>query len=225
MQKEPTEKKPGRRYSGLKASERISVRRDALLEAGLQLFGTVGYQATSVKQVCAEAGLSERYFYESFKDRQRLLLAVYEGLVEGMRAATVDAIGTADGDEIPVQALDAFVGYLTADRRRARLVLIEVMGVGPLLETRRHGVMREFAELIEAVWLDESAGGTERMRRLVATALAGAVNHLLVDWLLGEHDDTSDELVLVCVTLARAARAQLSNQTVQKRGFGCTTSV
>ncbi|KAA0019449.1 TetR/AcrR family transcriptional regulator [Antrihabitans cavernicola] len=214
MRKEVTETKAGRRYSGLKASERTSVRREALLEAGLQLFGTAGYQSTSVKQVCTEAGLSERYFYESFKDRQRLLLGVYEELVDGMRADTFEAIAAATGDDVAVRALGAFVGYLTADPRRARVVLIEVMGVGPLLETRRHDVMREFADVINAVWLDATTGGTERMRQLVATALVGAVAHLLVDWLLGGHDDTSDELVAVCVTLAYAARQQLTDHAV-----------
>ncbi|RUP35250.1 MAG: TetR family transcriptional regulator, partial [Gordonia sp. (in: high G+C Gram-positive bacteria)] len=37
---------------------RVAQRRDRFLAAGLELFGTRGYQSTSVRAVCREAGLS-----------------------------------------------------------------------------------------------------------------------------------------------------------------------
>ena len=69
-----------RRYRGVSGDERRADRRRRLLEAGLQLLGTVGWEQTTMTAVCAEARLTERYFYESFRNREQLLLAVLDGI-------------------------------------------------------------------------------------------------------------------------------------------------
>ena len=66
----------GRRYSGLHAEERVATRRTAILAAALEVFGRQGYAATTVKQICTEAELTERYFYESFTDKEAMLMAL-----------------------------------------------------------------------------------------------------------------------------------------------------
>lgn len=214
----------GRRYSGRDATERVRARRTAILDAALQLFGTTGYAATSVKQVCREAGLTERYFYESFADRHACLVALYDDLSASMRAATMAAVVDAgaavnegaEGAEGTVEqlarfGLSAFVGFLTHDPRRARVVLVQVVGVSPELERLRHGMLREFAELTTAVWLgaNDQAGPSDAVR-LTAVGLVGAVNHLLVDWLMNEQQDSPTLLTEVCVALYTAAHRDLA---------------
>src|SRR5918999_5057985 len=49
-------------YAGMAAEERRARRRARLLEAGLELLGTKGAQATSVTAVCRLARLTPRYF-------------------------------------------------------------------------------------------------------------------------------------------------------------------
>jgi len=71
---------PRNLYGGLSAGARVAARRDRLLAAGLELFGTQGYQCTAIDQVCAEAGLTKPYFYESFRSREELLGAVVRSL-------------------------------------------------------------------------------------------------------------------------------------------------
>ncbi|MFI0349695.1 TetR/AcrR family transcriptional regulator [Actinomadura sp. 9N407] len=202
----------GRRYSGVDAAERDRKRRASFLAAALELFGTSGYAPTSVKRICQEAGLTERYFYASFRDRHDCLAGLYAELTGELRTATLAAIDRAAGagpDAIADSGLAAFVGYLTADPRRARVVLIEVVGVSPELEERRNAVLREFAELITAVWTataEPPAEAPSRAQRLTAVGLVGAVNHLLVDWLHGGRQEQPATLVDVCATLFAAAR-------------------
>lgn len=199
----------GRRYSGLDARERTAQRRAAILVAAVELFGTKGYAATSVKQICVEAELSERYFYESFTDRHYALVTVYVDIIDEVRGATLAAIESAGTtrDTLAERALAAFVETLTRDPRRARIVLIEVVGVSPMLETRRHGVLREFAELVATLWLTPSDRDTPTEAQwLTSVALVGAVNHLLVDWLLGGQQQKPSVLVDVCAALFAAAR-------------------
>ena len=89
-------------------------------------------------------------------------------------AAIADAtagVGAAPVDEITSRALGAFVEFLTADPRRARVVLIQVVGVS---------------------------------QRLTAVGLVGAVNHLLVNWLMTGQRDYPAVLAEVCSSLFSA---------------------
>lgn len=159
--------------------------------------------------------ITERYFYESFRDREASLTALYGELVADLRARTVAAIDAAvradaDDAEIARRGLAAFVGYLTDDPRRARVVLVEVVGVSPALEDRRHGVLREFADLIALVWLARAGRETPtEEQRLSTVGLVGAVNHLLVDWLMGGRAQSPSVLVDVCTALFTATRQTL----------------
>ncbi|MGW5441523.1 TetR/AcrR family transcriptional regulator [Nocardia asteroides] len=207
----PSGPKPSsRKYSGVAPEERTRLRRAAILESALEQYGTSGYAAASIKQICRGAGVTERYFYESFAGQEVCLAALYDELAEAMRAKTIEALGQAgsDLDSLTAAGLEAFIGYLTSDPRRARVVLIEVVGVSPDMEQRRHRVLRDFVDTVMATWAIESPRPLTRGQRLTATALVGGVNHLLVDWLMdGRHDDPAD-LVAACVNLFAAARAQ-----------------
>ncbi len=205
----------GRRYGGLDSAERARQRRVALLEAATDLFAGPGYRNTSVKQICDTAGLTQRYFYESFAGKEAALIAVYDELVGQLRAETLAAIeAAADPDDLDVvieRGLSAFVEFLTTDTRRAQIALIEVVGVSPQLETRRHAVLHDFADLVTNTWLGPSEPTPQH--RLTAVALVGGVNHLLVDWLLSGKTQQPADLVQTCVTLFTGARNQFTQPT------------
>lgn len=198
-----------RPYRGVPAQERRSLRREQLIEAGLEEIGTRGYEKITVKDVCRRAGLTERYFYESFSDRAALLAAVYEHVNEIVMGAALAAAEAAPPDvEARARAgLDAFFAALTKDPRRARVELIEVVGRSEELERRRLGVMREFAGYISRASADlapdREIGGRER--RALSAAVVGATNHLAVEWVLGDLDMSREDLVEALVGLYVAA--------------------
>lgn len=193
----------GRRYSGMSSTERIDQRRQMLLDSALELFGTSGYSVASIKQICRGAELTERYFYESFAGRETCLQVLYDGLATAMRAETATAVDAAGSDlhEAMTAGLSAFIGYLTDDPRRARVVLVEVVGVSAEMERRRHRVLQGFVELIMTVWSAHSERRFERRDRLIATALVGGVNHLLVDWIMNGRSDEPIDLIAACVEM------------------------
>src|ERR1700676_2886142 len=82
---------PSRLYRGVSPSERRAQRRDRLLQAGLEVFGTNGYAASSIRAICAEASLNSRYFYESFSGREELLYHVYTDIVHEIASAVLTA--------------------------------------------------------------------------------------------------------------------------------------
>jgi len=136
-----------RSYRGQDAQARAADRRRRLLDAALELFGTRGYAATRIQDVCATSGVTARHFYEAFPGREELLAAVYADVVEGHLAEVAAAL--AGDPEDPLRAgLDAALGAWTRDERRARLAFVEVVGVSPALEERRFAVLEGYAAFI-----------------------------------------------------------------------------
>lgn len=168
------------------------------MEAGVQLFGTRGYTNTSVKAICDEAGLTERYFYEAFPDREGLLIEIYREVIEDAYAKSSAAVAAADGLEAEIRdGVAAFSRAVCTDRRRARIQQIEVVGVSEELEEQRRDARSNFAEMISqrclAAGVDAEAAGLDL--RVLALGLVGSVNETLVDFLSGRIDVDLDSLV------------------------------
>jgi AcrR family transcriptional regulator len=177
--------------------ERKAERRERLMEAGLELFGTVGYAQTSVRAVSAAASLDSRYFYESFGSREDLLYSVYQRIVGDIFVRAAEA--TAQERTIEGQAragVRAAWTVVTEDRRKARIVALEVVGVSERLEQLRRLNRQALAQLTadNAVSL---AGRGIRLRLdpvLTARFLMGGVVEILLEWINGELDATLDEV-------------------------------
>jgi AcrR family transcriptional regulator len=179
-----------RRYGGKTATERRTERREQLLDAGLELFGTQGFAAVTIEALCAQAGLNPRYFYEQFATREEVLGAVYDRHVHTVLATVQAAIARAPSD--PAQRLSAgltaFVTATLADERAARINYFEMVGVSAELEAQRRGVLRAYAELIaaQAAQLEDRTPPTPLGRgdlRMTAVALTGATDGLITDWM------------------------------------------
>jgi AcrR family transcriptional regulator len=179
-----------RRYGGKTATERRDERREQLLDAGLELFGTLGFAAVTIEALCARAGLNPRYFYEQFASREELLGAVYARHVHAVLTMVQAAIAHAPSD--PAQRLSAgltaFVTATLADERAARINYFEMVGVSAELEAQRRGVLRAYAELIaaQAAVIEDRTPPTplgRGDRRMAAVALTGATDGLITDWM------------------------------------------
>jgi AcrR family transcriptional regulator len=180
----------GRRYRGRTGEERRAERRERLLDAALELFGTRGYADTTIEALCAASQLNPRYFYEQFDSREDLLLTSYERHMEGVTAAVGAAVGAAPLD--PVARLEAglraFVDAQLEDERGAQINYFEIVGVSPRLEQRRREMLRFYAALVEGQInaLVDAGRLPQRDYRLTAVALVGATDGLLIDWLSTE---------------------------------------
>lgn len=114
-------------------------RKRQLLAHAKQLFGALGYRATTTGQIAAAAGVSEAVLYRHFEDKKALLLEV----VQEVRAATLTRWSTESaGLSDPLAKLHAVTEmYLEATRHlhgefrvlhRALIECDEEEAVGPL---------------------------------------------------------------------------------------------
>ena len=187
---------PVRSYGGRSAEERAEDRRARLVEASVTVLADQG-AATTMTAICAEAGLTERYFYESFAHRDDALLAALDSVCEEIAARALATLEQSSGSpEQRVHAMMAwFVDWVGRERDRGLVAVVQASAT-PRLRARRHELLGTFAELVahESTRLyGEHAWPPERARLQGLVYIAGFAE-LVAAWLLGEIDLTAEEL-------------------------------
>lgn len=199
----------GRTFRGRTAAERAAERRARLLEAALDLIGADGWSAATMTAICRRAGLTERYFYESFADREALYLALLDDLAAEVEAAVRAALEAGGPPEVRLRrTAEAVLRVLLGDPRKGRAALLEGLG-SEVLQQRRREVLASFERFVleEAGNVFGAAAPPRAQAHLAAVGLVGAVQELLGRRLDGTLDAGDDVLVAHIARLALASAA------------------
>jgi AcrR family transcriptional regulator len=187
-----------RRFTGLSAEDRRERRRILLLDAALDLMGTGGVEAMTVRSVLERARLNPRYFHESFTDLDELAVAVYDRVVAELGSVVWEALagpGTEPAGTFRA-VVSSIVAFVDEDRRRGTVLYAAGLGNEALNRRRAEtaGMVVDFIEDYAA------AGGGHHdpagvVGRVATSILVGGFNQLLVDWLAGRIPIDRRELV------------------------------
>jgi AcrR family transcriptional regulator len=184
------------RWSGVPLEDRQALRRDKLVAAGVQLLGEEGGPALTVRAVCREAELTERYFYESFTDRDEFVRAVYDDVC-------TRAMSTLMSATTPREAVERFVALMVDDPVRGRVLLL-APEVEPVLVRSGAEWMPSFIELLQRKLTRIS---DPVLQHMVAISLIGGLTALFTAYLDGRLTATREQFINYCVDmlLTRAA--------------------
>ncbi len=184
------------RWSGVSLEDRQALRRDKLIAAGVQLLGEEGGPALTVRAVCRAAGLTERYFYESFADRDEFVRAVYDDVC-------TRAMSTLMSATTPREAVERFVALMVDDPVRGRVLLL-APAVEPVLVRSGAEWMPSFIELLQRKL---TRIGDPVLQHMVAISLIGGLTALFTAYLDGRLASTREQFIDYCVEmlLTRAA--------------------
>ncbi len=186
-------------WRGIPRAERVQERRARLLEAGLEVFGTVGFREATVGSICAQAHLTQRYFYESFPSLKSLLADVFtvNTTLQHERMATAALQARAGGgtlSDAARAALEVFFSGLQQDPRLARVQLLEILGSDAHTDRCYQSSIRRAADLVLIV-SEMREVSKPAVPRLLALGLIGAVVEIAVMWLLADFADPLDAVV------------------------------
>ncbi|MGW6696247.1 TetR/AcrR family transcriptional regulator [Nocardia sp. NPDC055049] len=189
-------------YRGTSAEQRRDERRQRLMDAALDIIGTQGWAATTVRGVCEQAKVGPRFFYESFDDLDALAAAVHDEIVDTAIRSSLDALAAAPEDIAAKTraAVTAILNSVVDDPRRARIAFAEAHG-SEILMRRRAAAMRTIADVVaeqERALLDPPAG-SETLVSAVSLMITGGAAELVLAWLDGGMDISRDELINLCV--------------------------
>ncbi|SDW44799.1 DNA-binding transcriptional regulator, AcrR family [Amycolatopsis xylanica] len=185
-------------WAGTKLEDRKAARRAQLLDAAVDLLGASDGPALSVRAACRHAKLTERYFYESFPDREALVVATYEHVGALAHQVLVDAVQAAPTPDARADAaVTAFVELIVDDPRKGRVLLLAPM-TEPALSRRGVELLPAFAALVRG---QLSSGADDLDRQMTAIGLVGALANLFIAYLDGTLEVPRDRLVRHCVAL------------------------
>ena len=146
--------------------------------------------------ICATARVGTRAFYEEFDSREALLLEVATQIVESAgqaaRAALADAPLTLQGTI--AAGLSTFLGFMTSDPRRAKVIYGAVPCAEPLTPDR-HRAARGFVEMLAAQAAALDIAPRALGNNILALALTGAIGELLGFWVVAPSPPPIDDIV------------------------------
>jgi AcrR family transcriptional regulator len=182
-------------FRGISAADRRSDRRSRLVGSAFEIAGTEGATALGVGRVCQAAGLTKRYFYESFESLTALQSAVVDHAI-ALMSVQVDPFRPAGPGAPPEAWLNAFVGALVDDERLARVLLTETHGGA--LSPFRHQIIDVAVEGMAPM---ESNPEVHLRARLIAYAQIGILSELCLAWHQGSLRMERSALVKVLADL------------------------
>jgi AcrR family transcriptional regulator len=189
-----------RLYRGLSIEERRAERRAALIKAAIVVYGRLGYRNASVKTVCDEAGLTERYFYESFAGSDALLAEAYRTVAQRTREECLAAARAAPAAGALRVVLHAYYERLRGHPEAARVFLVEIGGVSPQVDEAVREAMSSWMALLAP---SAAADAPE----LVAAGVVGGLTQIALDWIASGYRRPVREVVDAALAICAAAGA------------------
>jgi AcrR family transcriptional regulator len=214
MRKKKTQ---SRIYGGVEANLREEDRRKKLIEAGLEAFGTKGYTKTNIKTICKLAGLTERYFYESFRHKEDLLCAVYRELIDEAQRDSLAALEDSRGFplETASRALRMFYQRFKQDPRKAQIQLFEILGVSQNIDREYQNAMRLLADMVRLFLCKVFPQIHEDIfnRSMIPTGLAGSIIMIAHEWVLSDFIAPLDDIISQCMDLFVAVGKHIESRS------------
>ncbi|MCE2679073.1 MAG: TetR/AcrR family transcriptional regulator [Burkholderiales bacterium] len=189
-----------RLYGGEEGGERVARRKQQFMDAGLRLFGSGGYRSATVRALCKEAKLTDRYFYESFTSTEQLLIEVYQREIAIIESKLLAAVGELGPDsklqQVVERALDMFF-QAVENPLVARTVWVEILGVSPTVDRVYYDAMARFGAMlmgmVQVVYPNWKIPVVQR--QILANSIVGAINQSTTNWLISGFQQKRQDLV------------------------------
>ncbi|MBJ6123738.1 TetR/AcrR family transcriptional regulator [Sphingomonas mollis] len=194
-----------RRWTGRTQEDRRAERRELLIVSATRLYGSLGFRNTGVRAVCRDAGLTERYFYESFANSEALLLAAFDRVVSALR----DQIMRADASDEPRddrvrRLLRAYFGALAANPTAARVFLVEIVGVDAEIDRAFEASLFALSEPFVTVF-DPEHRGPLSTDLLLRRGVSGGLLHIALAWGAEGYARPIEQVIETALVLCRLA--------------------
>lgn len=187
-----------RRYGGVSAAERATQRRERLLEAAVDVFGREGYRQATMRLICAQARLNDRYFYEHFATLDDIFLAVHQKLSAEVAIQIMTRVMTQPDDPVLQTrvGLTAFFEYIKEDARRAQILLVDAVTTGLTNPHNLNARVSQYADLLKARFRKRYPNLAIPLDvELIVGGFVGMVIHTATVWSQRGFDTPVDALV------------------------------
>jgi AcrR family transcriptional regulator len=177
--------------------------RQALINSAIELFTTQGYDATTIEQISAAAGVAPRTFFHHFATKDDILFDGYaERLQEATRRFRASRSNSLWG---ALAETSSAVAEAIADQPEIFVVRARMYHSVPALRATMLRINEDWIDQLTAEvarWLDSDVGADLRPR-LTATLINGANRAAIDVWVAGGGQGDLSELMAESVELVR----------------------
>ena len=183
-------------------------RRERLIEGAIRAYGELGYRNTTVKAVCEAAGLTERYFYESFANSEALLVAAFDTVSRRVFNCLEQVRKEHSGpaEERGHAVLRAYYQMLKDDPDGARLFVIEIARVGPAVDAVWGALLLQFGEVLARMVAPDS-DIKPKPGELVRAGVVGGVVQIAKEWIRSGYARSVDAVAADALKICRVLAA------------------
>ena len=190
----------GRSYRGMTPEQRTAQRRESFLEAGLNLFGNEGFHGATVRKICKEAGLTDRYFYESYSSMEELLIEVYERCLQGILQrlqASLTGIPSESFPEDLIRTLLTDFFKEMEDPRVAKVCMFEAEGVSDHM----HGMYNDYIRRFVMILMGASRAYvkawplSDEETEVLGNAIVGGIIQATRNWAVNDYHLSRESMV------------------------------
>ncbi|HVY79237.1 MAG TPA: TetR/AcrR family transcriptional regulator [Solirubrobacterales bacterium] len=165
-----------------------SPKRQRILEGMLEVVGSSGYDAASVRMVLDSTGLYRQAFYDEFADKEACFLEAMRFGARKLEAIAVDAAAAADGWRAQLRAgIDAVLSNLEVDPATGRALIVEVHAAGPEALAIRAEAMKRLTDFVDSA--RREASGAEPPPPIAAEGIVAGM-HAVVHAKLAAGEDS-----------------------------------
>lgn len=118
--------------------------------AAVKVVARDGYQEATVREICAEAGISARSFHEHFAGKQEVVLTAIEAALDQVMGYCQESFqdGTSWADAV-WNTLELCAEWATNEPAFARVTTVELLTIGPDARELLHSLMDAFALFLQ----------------------------------------------------------------------------
>ncbi len=166
-------------------NNRANEKRERILEGALRAFAKKGFYNTKVSEIATEAGVADGTIYLYFKNKDDLLISLFEDRMEFLidrLQAELDAVG----DDVIKQmrcVVDMHFQLALEERDLAEFITVELRQSAKFVKEYKNPKFHDYLQILERLIARGQDDGVLRGdvdRRIVARALFGALDEVLL---------------------------------------------
>jgi len=165
-------------------------KRARILDAAERIFARRGFFHARVSEIAKEAGVADGTIYLYFKNKDDLLISLFESRMERVTAtlaAALDKVGPQPADRLSA-FFASYAELVTAHPALAEVLTVELRQSSKFMKEYQNPRFADFLRLLAGVIAEgQEAGAFDRAlpAPIAARAIFGMLDELALAWLLG----------------------------------------
>ena len=183
-----------------KTSNKRNSKREDILQGALRAFAKNGFYNTRVSEIASEAGVADGTIYLYFKNKDDLLISLFEDRMEWIIDRLQSELDDADGDVLHRLRTFIHLHFRLAVERRdlAEFITVELRQSAKFVKEYENPRFADYLKMLHSLIDEGQQEGIIRAdlnTRLISRALFGALDEVLLQLALSERppEDVSDE--------------------------------